>query len=64
MISTIKPNPSEAIADWIAQHSNEIETAYGIYVDKSIAGLIVQTLNTIFESMAYQTQLIRKNEEV
>ena len=63
MISTIKPNPSEAIADWIVQHSEEIETAYGIYLDKSIAGLISKTLNTIFESMVYQTKLIRKNED-
>ncbi|MFZ2631502.1 MAG: hypothetical protein WA081_09670 [Desulfosalsimonadaceae bacterium] len=63
MIPAIKPNPSEAIADWIVQHSDEIETAYGIYLDKSIAGLIIQTFNTIFESMAYQTKLIRKNEE-
>ena len=62
MIPTIKPNPSEAMADWIVQHANEIETAYGIYLDKSIAGLIAKTLNTIFESMAYQTNLIRKNE--
>ena len=63
MISTIKPTPSKAIADWIIAHSDEIEKAYGIYLDESVAGLIIQTFNTIFESMVYQTNLIRRNEE-
>lgn len=64
MISTIQPGPSKAIADLIIQHAEEIEKAYGIYLDESVAGLIIQTLNTIFESMVYQTKLIRKNEDI
>jgi len=64
MISTIKPNPSETLAELVFQHAEEIEAAYGIYLDKSLTGLITQTFNMIFESMAYQTKLIRKNEEM
>ena len=63
MIPRIKPTPSEAIAGMIMQHAGEIEEAYGIYLDETITGLIIQAFNMIFESMAYQTKLIRENEE-
>jgi hypothetical protein len=63
MIPRIKPTPSEAISGMIMQHAEEIEEAYGIYLDETITGLIIQAFNMIFESMAYQTKLIRENEE-
>jgi hypothetical protein len=62
MISSVKPVLCEAIADWIIQHSEEIEKTYDIYLDESMRGLIIQMFNTFFESMAYQKKLIRKNE--
>jgi hypothetical protein len=63
MVPAVKPNPTEVIAGIIIQHAEEIEEAYGIYLDESIAEIIVQAFNMVFESMVYQTKLIRENEE-
>jgi hypothetical protein len=63
MFRGAKPKPSEIIAGLIIQHAEDIEEAYGIYLDESVAELVTQALNMIFESMVYQTKLIRENEE-
>jgi len=51
------------ICEWLKQNSDEIEKAYGIYVDGTIASFIKQACDTIFCAMEYQSDLIRKNEE-
>jgi hypothetical protein len=63
MIPTVRPKPSEVIAGIIIQHAEDIEKAYGIYLDESVAELITQALIMVFELMVYQTKLIRENEE-
>jgi hypothetical protein len=63
MIPRLKPTSPEVIAGIIIQHAEEIEKAYGIYLDESIAELIMQAFNMVFESMVYQTKLIKENEE-